>query len=83
MLSYCFKCKKKTESKNPRAVRTRNRRLMLLLKCEIWDSKKSKFIREQEVSELLSTLEIRSLLRTVFFCFRSISKLIQVIKWMK
>ena len=83
MLSYCFKCKKKTESKKPRAVRTRNRRLMLLLKCEIWDSKKSKFIREQEVSELLSTLEIRSLLRTVFFCFRNISKLIQVIKWMK
>ena len=83
MSSYCFKCKKKTESKNPRAVRTRNRRLMLLLKCEIWDSKKSKFIREQEVSELLSTLEIRSLLRTVFFYFRSISKLIQVIKWMK
>ena len=31
MLSYCLKCKtKKTESKNPKVVRTKNERIMLL-----------------------------------------------------
>ena len=34
MLSYCLKCRKKSESKNPNAVRTKNRRMMLLSKSE-------------------------------------------------
>ena len=29
MLPYCLKCKKNAESKNPKAVRTNGRRLML------------------------------------------------------
>ena len=29
MLSYCLKCRKNTESKNPKAVRTKNGRIML------------------------------------------------------
>ena len=56
MLSYCLKCRKNTESKNPKAVRTKNGRKMLLLKCVVCDSKKSKFIKEQEASGLLSSL---------------------------
>ena len=42
MLSYSLKCRKNTESKNPKVVRTKNERIMLLSKCEVWDSKKSK-----------------------------------------
>ena len=30
MLPYCFKCRKNTESKNPKVVKTRNGRIMLL-----------------------------------------------------
>ena len=30
MSSYCLKCIKNTESKNPKAVRTKNGRIMIL-----------------------------------------------------
>ena len=30
MLSYCLKCRKNTESKNPKVARTKNGRIMLL-----------------------------------------------------
>ena len=32
---------------------------MLLLKCAVFDSRKSKFIKEQEASRLLSSLGIK------------------------
>ena len=35
MLPYCLKCKKNTESKSPKVVRTNNGRIMLLSKCEV------------------------------------------------
>ena len=41
MLLYCLKCKKNTESKNPKVVKTKNGRIMLLSKCAVCDSKKS------------------------------------------
>ena len=40
MLSYCLKYRKSTESKSPKNVVTKNRRIMLLSKCEVCDSKK-------------------------------------------
>ena len=45
MLTYCLKCRRNTESKNSQVVRTKNRRIMLLSKCEVCDSKKLKFIK--------------------------------------
>ena len=45
MLTYCLKCRKNTESKNSQVVRTKNRRIMLLSKCEVCDSLKLKFIK--------------------------------------
>ena len=39
-------------------VRTKNGRTMLLSKCAVCDSKKFKFINEQEASGLLSSLGI-------------------------
>ena len=75
-----------TESKNPKVVRTRNGRIMLLSKCEVCVSKKSKFIKEQEASGLLSSLEIKTLLskiRRSSFVLGVLNKLIQVIKCMK
>ena len=61
MLVYCLKCRKKnTESKNPKVVRTKNGRIMLLSKCEVCNSKKTKFIKQQEASGLLSSLGIKT-----------------------
>ena len=60
MLSHCLKCRKNAESKNLETVRTKNRRIMLLSKCEMCDSKKSKFIKEQEANGLLSSLGIKT-----------------------
>ena len=59
MLSYCLKCRKDTESKNSKVVKTKNGRIMLLSKCTVCNSKKSKFIKEQEARELLSSLRMR------------------------
>ena len=56
MLPYCLKYRKNTESKNPQVVRTKNGRIMPLSKCAVFNSKKSKFIKEQEDKELLSNL---------------------------
>ena len=40
MLSYCLKCRKNTESKNPKVVRTKNGIIMILSKCAVFNSKK-------------------------------------------
>ena len=45
-----LKCRKNTENKNLKLERTKNGRIMLLLKCAVCDSKKSKFLKEQEAS---------------------------------
>lgn len=56
--TYCFKCKKNTESKNLDATNTKDRKIILLLKFEVLDSKKLKFINRQGESGLLSSLGI-------------------------
>ena len=65
MLLYFLKGRKNTESKNPKVVKTKNRRIMLLSKCAVCDSKKMKFIKEQQASGLLSSLEIKTHLSKV------------------
>ena len=47
---------KNTESKNPKVARTKIGRIMVLSKCVVCDSKKSKIIKQQEASGLLSSL---------------------------
>ena len=59
MLSYCLKYRKNIERKNEKVVKTKNGRIMLLSKCAVCDSKKSKYIKEQEASLLLSSLGIK------------------------
>ena len=59
MLSYCLKYRKNTESKNPKIARSKNGRIMLLSKCTVCDSKKSKFIKKQGPSRLLSSLGVK------------------------
>ena len=65
MLSYCLKCKKNTESINPKASKTSNGKTIMLSKCAVCNSKKSKFIKEQQAKGLLSNLGIRTLLKKI------------------
>ena len=65
MKSYCLKCRKDTENINPRVSKTSNNRTMLLSKCAICGSKKSRFIKNQEGKGLLSNLGVRTPLSKV------------------
>ena len=62
---YCLKCRKNTESKKSKVVKTKNGRIMLLSKCAVCDSKKQNFIKEEEASRVLSSLEIKTPLSKV------------------
>ena len=73
MLSYCLKCKKSTQSNDPVIAKTSNGKIMMLSRCDIWGSKKSKFIKKQEASGILSSLVLKTplskipLLGDIFF----------------
>ena len=60
MLSYCLRCRKNKDSKNPKVVKTKNGRIMLLSKCAVCNSKKPKF-KKQEAMVLFSSLQIKDL----------------------
>ena len=65
MKSYFLKCRKDTENINPKVSKTSNGRTMVLSKCTIYNSKKSRFIKNQEAKGLLSNLGIRTPLSKV------------------
>ena len=65
MKSYCLKRRKDTENINPRVSNTINGRTMILSKCAICGSKKSRFIKNQEAKGLLSNLGLRTPLSKV------------------
>ena len=52
-MSHCLKCRKNTESKNPKFVKIKNGRTMVTSTCAVSGSKKSRFIKEQEAKEML------------------------------
>ena len=52
--------KKTTESKNPKVTKTKKgKKTPILSKCVASDSKKSRFVKEQEPTGLLSSLGIK------------------------
>ena len=65
MNSYYLKCRKDTKNINIRVSNTSNGRTMILSKCAICESKKSRFIKNQEVKGLLSNLDIKTPLSKV------------------
>ena len=65
MESCCLKCKKYTKNINPQVSSTSNGKMMILSKCAICNSKKSKFINQQEAKGLLSKLGITTPLSKV------------------
>ena len=65
MKSYCLKCRKDNENINPKVSKTSHGRTMVLSKCAICGSKKSRFIKNQETKGLLSNLGIKTSLSKV------------------
>ena len=65
MLSYCLKCKKNNESINRKVLKTTNGKKMILSKCALCGSKKSKLIKEQQAKGLLSNLGLRTPLNKI------------------
>ena len=54
MKSFCLRCRKNTENIDPKVSKTSNGRTIVLSKCAICGSKKSRFIKYQETKGLLS-----------------------------
>ena len=48
--------KQKTNSKNPRVIKTKNGSIMVSSNCTVCSSKQSRFIKKQEASGLLNKL---------------------------
>ena len=65
METYCLKCIKNTKNIDPKIWSTSNGKSMILSKCAICGSKKSRFIKNQEAKGLLSNLGISTPLNKV------------------
>ena len=46
MNTYCLSCKKNTRNINPKVIKTKNNRKMILSRCSICYKKKSTFLSE-------------------------------------
>ena len=58
--SYCLKIRNNTWSINPRVSKTNNGKTMILSNCAICGTKKSRFIKKQEVNEILSNFGLKA-----------------------
>ena len=65
MLSYCLKCEGSTQSNDPVIAETSNCKKMMLSGCDICGSNKSKLIKKQEASGMLSNLGLKTPLRKI------------------
>ena len=46
MNTYCLSCKKDTRNINPKIIKTKNNRKMMLSRCSIYNNKKSMFVSQ-------------------------------------
>ena len=65
MKTYCVKCRKDTKNIDPKMVRTKNNRLIILAKCPACGIKKSRFAKELEAKGLLSNSGIKTSLSKI------------------
>ena len=66
MLSGCLKCIEKTDSKNS-SCKNKKQKNKVIPNCVVCSSKKSRFIKEQETTGLLSSLGIKTPLSQILF----------------
>ena len=67
MLTYCLKCQKDTENVDSKVIQTKNGRTMLLSKCAICSSKKSRFMKKRETKVILGSLGFKTPLNKIPF----------------
>ena len=60
MKTYCLVCRKNTENKDAKVIKTKNDKLQMRFHCSICGNKKSGFVKKQEVKGILSSLGIRT-----------------------
>ena len=60
MKTYCLKCKTNTDNIDSKMFRTKNNRLLMQSVCSVCKNKKSRFLKEQDVKDLLSNLGIKT-----------------------
>ena len=60
MKTYCVKCRKNTEYLVSTIIKSKNGRLIMQPKCPVCGIKKSSFVKEQEVKDLLGNLGIKT-----------------------
>ena len=65
MKTYCLKCKKDTDNIDPKMFKTKNKRLLMQIKCSVCNNKKSRIINEQDAKGLSSNLGIKTLLSKI------------------
>ena len=65
MKLYRLKCRKDTENIDTKVSSRSNGRAMILSKCAICGSKKSRFIKKQEASGILSNLGLKTPLNKI------------------
>ena len=63
--TYCLACRTYTKNNISKIVRNRQNRLMIQSNCTICDSKKFRFIKEQQAMGILSNLGIKTPLSEV------------------
>ena len=54
MQTYCVSCKKDTENKDAKIIKTKNGRLQMRSQCSICGNKESRVVKEQEAKGFLS-----------------------------
>ena len=47
-----MKCRERADNKNPRVAKTTKGKIIILIKCVVHDTKKLRFIKEQDASGL-------------------------------
>ena len=47
MNTYCLSCKKDAKNIDPKVMKTKNNRKMMLSRCSIWNNKKSTFLSQR------------------------------------
>ena len=65
MLTYCAKCRKKTENLDPNIFKTKYGRIIIQSKYAVRGIKKSRFMKEQDAKGLLSNLGIKTPLNKI------------------
>ena len=60
METYCVSCRRATGNEDPKIVKNKKDRLMMQSRCPVCNKKKSRFVKEQEASGILSSLGIKT-----------------------